>query len=315
MKRDIKILVTALIIFLLSGCSMIEQKEDIVIVYTNDVECELSGEIGYAGVKAYKDYLKSENKYVSLVDAGDFFDGEAAQKSGGKYIVQIMNAVGYDVVTLGNQEFSIGLEELADCINDSDFDYVTCNLKYIGKGNDPLRKVKPYVIKKYGWTKVAFIGVITPETDTPGKPSYNAISEDGELIYSFYADDDPQDFYNQVQKTIDKVRKKVDYVIVLAHLGSNGSREGYSSYDLIENTSGIDVVIDGHSHTEVSGEPVLNMAGDMVALTSTGHKLDNVGVLFLHPDHTVTTGLYPTVENKDPEIEALVSSIESSLAE
>ena len=315
MNKLVKLVEIVLIVFLLSGCDLFEQKEDIIILYTNDVESELSGEIGYAGVKAYKDYMESENKYVSLVDAGDFFDGEAARKSAGEYIVRIMNAVGYDVVTLGNQEFSIGLAELAECIGNSQFDYVCCNLKYIGKGNDSLKKVKPYVIKKYGWTKIAFIGVITPETDTPGKLAYEAISEDGELIYSFYAEDDPQDFYNQVQKTIDKVRKKVDYVIVLAHLGSNGTREGYSSYDLIENTSGIDVVIDGHSHTEVSGEPVLNMNGDMVALTSTGHQLKNIGVLSLHPDHTVTTALYPSVENKDPEIEALVGSIETSLAE
>ena len=52
----------------LSGCEMFEQKEDIFIMFTNDVASEVQGEIGYAGVKGYKDYLSSENSYVTLVD-------------------------------------------------------------------------------------------------------------------------------------------------------------------------------------------------------------------------------------------------------
>lgn len=292
----------------LSSCKH-EQPEDIYILYTNDVAGEVYGGVGYAGVKGYKDQLKKEHQYVSLVDAGDFFDGPFSGNDKGKAVVQIMNAVGYDVAAIGNQEFSIGLDALAENIAESGFDYVSCNLKYIGKGDDPLKKVKPYVIKKYGWTKIAFIGVTTPETMIEGKPSYEAIRQDGELLYSFYEGNEGEDLYEQVQKTVDKALKRADYVIVLSHLGSNSVTEGFSSYDLIDHTSGIDVVIDGHSHTVISGEGVYDADGNNVVLTSTGKELENLGVLTIHPDHTFNTVLYPSVYEKDSEIDELISSL------
>lgn len=306
--KRITLILAALII--LSGCEL-EQTEDIYIVFTNDVASEVDGEIGYAGVKGYRDHLLSEHRYVSLVDAGDFFDGEIGHAADGLYMVQIMNAVGYDVVTLGNQEFSIGLDALAKNIGESDFEYVSCNLGYIGNGKDPLSKVKPYTIKRYGFTRVAFIGVTTPETLIPGKPAYNAILEDGEPIYSFYGGNGGDDLYEQVQKTVDKIRKKADYVIVLAHLGMNSVKKGFSSYDLIENTTGIDVVIDAHSHTPNTGEAVANKEGKNVVLTSAGEKINYLGVLELHTDHTYTTTLYDSVYYKDSSITELIDEIKN----
>ena len=307
MKKKISLIICLILVCIfVTSCSR-EQTEDIVILYTNDVASNMvEGEVGYDGVKAYKNQMEEEYNYVSLVDAGDFFDGGISSKSSGVSIVKIMNAVGYDVVCLGNQEFSIGLDNLAKNIDGSSFDYVSCNIKYIGSGKNSLKKVKPYVIKKFGPTKIAFIGVTTPETTVPGKLAYEAIIQNGELIYYFYDGDDGPEFYQQVQNTVDKVKKKVDYVIVLAHLGSNGVREGFSSYDLIENTNGIDVVIDGHSHTVISGEGVYNKDGEMVVLTSTGERLENLGVLNIHPDHTFTTVLYPEVYEKDPAVTQLI---------
>ena len=284
-----------------------EQTEDIYILYTNDVASEVNGEIGYAGVKGFKDELKSEHKYVGLVDAGDFFDGQLARQTNGQMIVEIMNLVGYDVVALGNQEFSIGLDVLAKNISISDFDYVSCNLKYLGPGKNPLKKIKPYVIKRYGPTRIAFNGVTTPETLKEGKEARAAIEKNGELLYSFYEADDGSELYEQVQKTIDKVRRKVDYIIVLSHLGSNSVTEGFTSYDLIDHTSGIDVVIDGHSHTVIPGEGVYDSEGNNVVLTSTGEKIKNLGLLIIRPDHSFQTVLYPSVYNKDAKVEEVIN--------
>ena len=312
MNKLIKIVLLLAMIMSLCSCDMFEQKEDIIILYTNDVAGTLvEGEVGYDGVAGYKKYLLTENNYVSLVDAGDYFDGKVGARSGGKDVVRLMNAAGYDVVAVGNQEFSIGLDNLAEAIKESDFDYVSCNIKYTGSGKDPLNAIKPYVIKRYGWTKVAFIGVTTPETVIEGKESYEAIVQDGNLIYDFYGGNDGYDLYDQVQATVDKVRKKVDYVIVLAHLGSNSVTEGFSSYDLISYTDGIDVVIDAHSHTVIWGEAVENMDGDNVVLTSTGEKLQYLGVLKLHPDHTYTTALYPTIDEKDPAVTEIIEEIQN----
>ena len=286
-----------------------EQTEDILIVYTNDVSGEVNGNIGYAGVKAFKDQLKAEHRYVSLVDAGDFFDGAYGRQNDGKDILSVMNAAGYDVVALGNQEFSIGLDELAENVGNASFPFVSCNLKYLGKGKDPLKKVKPYTILRYGPTKIAFIGVTTPETLTPNKPAYEAITVDGEPLYGFYEGNEGQDLYEQVQKTVDKAKKKADYVIVLSHLGSNSVTEGFSSYDLIDHCTGIDVVIDAHSHTVIFGEGVYDAEGNDVVLTSTGEKLEYVGLLSIHPDRTYTTVLYPNIEERDSTVQGLVDSL------
>lgn len=311
-KNVLKILTVMFLVLSLSSCKH-EQTEDIIILYTNDVASKLDGNITYAQVKGYKDMLESENHYVSLVDAGDFFDGPASSFSKGSYIVELMNMVGYDFVVLGNQEFSIGLDALKKNIDDSDFTYLSCNLDYTGFLGNPLGKVKSYAIKNYGGTKIAFIGVTTPDTLTPGKPSYDAVVKDGKLLYHLYEDNEGQDLYKQVQKTVDKVRKKVDYVIVLAHLGQNSVKEGFSSYDLIANTSGIDVVIDGHSHTPNDGEAVTNIDGEMVVLTSAQEKLEFLGELRIHPDHTYNTVLYSSINETNENVEELIQAIQNQL--
>ncbi len=309
MKNKLVRIISILFICLsLSSCKQ-EQTEDIYILYTNDVASEVNGQIGYAGVKGYLDEVRSEHPYVGLVDAGDFFDGSFARSSNGESIVKIMNEVGYDVVALGNQEFSIGLENLKNNIAASKFNYVSCNLKYLGSGKDPLAKVKPYVIKRYGPTKIAFIGVTTPETLTEGKEARAAIEKDGQLLYSFYEANEGEDLYEQVQKTIDKAKKRADYIIVLSHLGSNSVTEGFSSYDLIDNTSGIDVVIDGHSHTVIPGEGVYDKDGNNVVLTSTGKELENLGVLIIHPDRSFNTALYPKVYSYDQQVQSLIDEL------
>ncbi|MBQ1287798.1 MAG: hypothetical protein IIY22_04505, partial [Erysipelotrichaceae bacterium] len=93
--------------------------------------------------------------------------------------------------------------------------------------------------------------------------------------------------------------------------GSNSVTEGFSSYDLITHTRGIDAVIDGQSHTPILGEPVLNLDGEDVALTSTGQKFQNLGVMILKSDHTIFTNLYPTIYESDEKIEKLVEEIKT----
>ena len=78
------ILMLSLPVFL-SSCKH-EQTEDIIILYTNDVASEVHGNVSFGEIKAYKDELMAENRFVSLVDAGDYFDGKISANSEGKYI-------------------------------------------------------------------------------------------------------------------------------------------------------------------------------------------------------------------------------------
>jgi len=308
LKNMKKILLLVLLLLSLCGCRH-EQTEDIWIVYTNDVASTIDGDIGYAGLKGFRDHCLTENPYVALVDAGDFFDGDLALNCSGGCIMKLMEAVGYDAVAIGNQEFAIGLDALSRNMQYSDFPFLSCNIKYLGEGEDPLSYRQPYVIKQYGYTKVAFIGVTTPETITPGKRTYSILTKDGEPIYDFYGANEGQDLYEQVQKTVDSLRKKADYVVVLAHLGMNSVAKGYSSYELIANTTGIDVVIDAHSHTENAGEAVANKDGTNVILTSTGQKFAYIGLMKIHPDHTYTTAIYSSTNYYDDGIREMAKQI------
>lgn len=314
--KKVKILMFVFMICLsLSGCNH-KQDHDIYILYTNDMHCNARGEeIGLAGVRAFKEQYKNTHTYVSLVDCGDFAEGNAyGEFHKGLKMVMLMNDCGYDVVALGNQDFMYGVDRVQRMLEDAKFDVVDCNIKYLGKDGYSLSDIKPYVIKKYGHTKVAFVGVMTPDILTEGKPSYDALLENGELAYSFYKGNEGQDLWEQVQKTVNKVRKKVDYVIVLSHLGIETKSEPYTSFEMIANTEGIDVVIDGHSHTVMHGEAVANKNGEGVVITSTGQNLENIGVLILGKDGTYTTTLYPRVEEKDPWILAELDEIDDEIA-
>lgn len=313
MKKATNIILIILMALGLFGCSH-EQDHDIYILFTNDVHCATEGEIGYAGVKYFRDQYVNSHTYVTLVDCGDAIQGgEMGKILDGYEIYMLMNDCGYEVAALGNQDFVYGMDAVKDRIEQANFDIVGCNYKYLGNGKDKLSGIKPYVIKKFGHTKVAFIGVLTPDTLTPGKPSYEAFVEDGALAYSLYEENDGQDLYEQVQRTVDKVRKKVDWVIVLSHLGNEQKSEPYTSLELIANTNGIDGLIDAHSHTVNFGTAVLNKDGDEVAMVSTGKELEYIGVMILQKDHTFSTNLYGSVEGYDPFIAAEIEDIKEEM--
>ena len=140
MKKIITFFLILFILLPLNACSK-KQEDDIYIVFTNDVHCAEEDNIGYAGVAAFTKELKKEHKYVSLVDVGDFSSGSAVGSlSVGYYPTMFMNAVGYDVATLGNHEFDYNIDNLLEYVlGCAEFDIVACNLGYTGK-NEKTRK-------------------------------------------------------------------------------------------------------------------------------------------------------------------------------
>ena len=113
--------------------------------------------------------------------------------------------------------------------------------------------------------------------------------------------------YKQIQKTVDKVRKQVDYVVLVAHLGVNGSQERWSSVAVAQNVSGVDVIIDGHSHEVNPATIVQGKLGKDVLITQTGTKLKNIGQLTIGVDGKVTTKLISGLQNKDTDLEKVIA--------
>ncbi len=289
-----------------------------VILYTNDVHCGIDDAIGYAGLAAYKKAYEKAGYDVLLADCGDAIQGAAVGTiSKGEYIVDIMNEVGYSVATIGNHEFDYGMDQFMALKDKAQYDYVCCNFTDL-EGNAVLT---PYVIKELGGWKIAFVGVDTPETFTKSTPTYFQDGE-GNYIYSFNGGNGGQDLFDIVQKYVDQaIGEGAEIVVALSHLGTEfiADDKAWTSSDLIANTTGIDAVLDAHSHSTIAGELVLNKDGEEVLLSSTGTKLEALGSLTITEDAdgalVLETELHTEKLFQDDDMTTYVEGIKAQYAE
>ncbi|MDO5574582.1 MAG: bifunctional UDP-sugar hydrolase/5'-nucleotidase [bacterium] len=282
--------------------------EEIAIIYTNDVHCSISDNIGYSGLAAYKKELEAAGKQVLLVDAGDSIQGGViGALSSGEYPMEIMNDIGYDVATIGNHEFDYGMEQFMKLKDEAKFPYVCCNFMDLTTNQ---RVFDAYQMFTFGDTEVAFVGITTPKTITSSTPKYFQ-NEAGEFVYGFCQDESGQKLYDTVQSAIDDARNAgADYVIGLAHLGVEATTSPWMSTEVIANTTGMDALIDGHSHTVMPEENVKNQDGKPVILTQTGTKLANIGTLTIDTTGKLSTSLTDnSYETKDADTDAYIAGI------
>ena len=281
---------------------------DIIILYDNDVHCSADG---YANMAALKTAMKERTPYVLLVSSGDFVQGGslgAASKGG--YIVEVMNAAGYDYVTLGNHEFDYAIPRLVELSNQLDAKVLCCNLLDLKADR---RMYDASTIVDFGGTKVAFIGVATPYSFSSSTPAFFQ-DEKGNYVYSLCA----ENLYDYVQNYIDDVRNQgVDYVVLMTHLGDNVETDPINAHSLIRNTNGVDVILDGHSHNIVPSLTLVNKDGKNVLYSQTGSHFENLGVLTIKPDGRISTELIPLGEfpAKDPAVEAVLNKVKKAYAD
>lgn len=311
------ILVAAAIPSFAKGASAKTNDNDVVILYTNDVHCGISGKIGYAGLVAYRNEVLEKTPYVLTVDNGDAIQGEAMGSiSKGSFIIDLMNEVKYDLAIVGNHEFDYTMPQLASLIKKAQFTYVNTNISYKGKDKTSfVDDTVPFVVKEFGAFKVGFIGLCTPTSITTSTPAY--FMENDKVVYDFGAGKDGKKLYSLVQKTVKKCQKAgADFVVVLSHLGDNGVPDAVSSRALIQNTYGISAVLDGHSHSVIECEKIANKKGQEVLLSSTGTKFEKLGKLTISRDGKFSTVLVgEEFTGKDAGIEAYIEKIQSSYNE
>lgn len=288
---------------------------DIVILYTNDVHCGVDDNLGYAGLATVKNALEAQGKHVVLVDNGDAVQGDTiGTLSNGEYIIDIMNEIGYDVATPGNHEFDYGMDQFFALTEQANFPYVSANFV----DNDGNTVLDPYVIKDVAGVKIAFVGISTPKTITTSTPKYFQ-DDNGNYIYSFQQDETGEKLYAAVQSAVDAARAEgAQFVIAMAHLGIEEDCSPWTSSEVIVNTTGIDAVLDGHSHSLIQGEKVKNKDGAEVLLSSTETKLAYIGCLTIKDDGSMSTTLISDNGMKDfiggiqEEFEELVNTVVAS---
>ncbi len=277
------------------------------VLYENDVHCAIDG---YARLATLKEAKLSVSPFVTTVTCGDFVQGDVVGSlSHGEHIVRIMNAVGYDVVALGNHEFDFGLPQLFRLTDSLDATVVCANFRH--QPTDSLL-FPPYQILSYDNVQIAYIGFITTATIGLVAPSTFQDSI-GQFCYDF----SHKRFYEQAQHYIDDARKQgADYVVALSHLGDTKLEGHPNSIDLITNTDGIDVVIDGHSHSIIADTLISNKLKKEVLLTSTGNKFSNIGLLKLDTDGCFSTQLIPNSDTTlidNTEIKSLTDSLQKKV--
>lgn len=230
-----------------------------VILHTNDVHGAVEG---YAYIAQLKADYEAKGAEVILVDAGDFSQGTTyVSSTKGADAVTMMNAAGYDVVTLGNHEFDYGYAQLKENMSKAKFK-VLCADVFNADGTPIFDANYTYTTKS--GVKIGFFGMETPETQTKANPT--------KIKGLTFATNDA--FTKAAADQVEAL-KDADVVICLAHLGVDGESKPYRSTDLYAAVKGIDFIIDGHSHTVMTkgenGEPI----------QSTGTAFASIGVIVI----------------------------------
>lgn len=291
------------------ACSPGVPDSAIVILYDNDVHCAVDG---YASFSAVAAMATTETPYVTKVSCGDFIQGDIiGSVTQGMAVVDIMNLVGYDIVTLGNHEFDYGVPRLVELMDSLDARVVCANFRNLSDGEPCF---EPFHIMKYGDVKIAYLGVTTTTTATNTSPKSFRDSK-GQLQYDFCL----HDLFTHIQSYVNSARAKgADYVIVLSHLGDLVNGEHPTSLDLIGHTYGIDVVLDGHAHSVISDTGVINAVGDTILLASSGTNFQYIGKLTLSTDGEFFSELISTEMGTlpiDNKVNSLVEDVMESIVE
>ncbi|WP_029231297.1 bifunctional metallophosphatase/5'-nucleotidase [Butyrivibrio sp. VCB2006] len=233
-----------------------------VILHSNDVH----GAIGrYAYIASVKENFQKRGAEVILVDCGDYLQGTPyVSSTKGRDAIVSMNSAGYQIVTIGNHEFDYGYDALKKDLAIAKFKVVCANA-FDANGNAIAAQNTMYTTAS--GMKIGFFGMVTPESQTKANP----VLIKGLTFLS------GKEMYACAQGQVDTLKAQgADLVICLSHLGvsAEASSAGNSSTDLYKNTKGIDLMLDGHSHTIMT-------TSDNMPVDQTGTKFQTIGVVVL----------------------------------
>jgi len=275
------------------------ENKPLKIVFDNDVHGTLDR---YEYLAGYRDALKEAGFPVLTVSVGDYLQGSAyASVSHGQFCVDMMNAVGYDVVAIGNHDIDYGVNHLMAMRDSLTNTVMICSNLY---DKESKRCLPAFTVSNVGGYRVAFIGVLT--TATEQLEANVVFDRDGNRTCSFAKDSLVKD----VQKTIDIVRRSnPDWVILLTHMGVDPLNSHMASWQLVEQLKGVDVVIDGHSHSVVNTTILQNQMSPVV-VAQTGSGLNNIGCLTLQRGEAPRVKLY-SYQNlpQNPEVHAAYQQV------
>ncbi|MCR4994008.1 MAG: bifunctional metallophosphatase/5'-nucleotidase [Bacteroidales bacterium] len=308
-NRSLPNILLLLLLLPLNACSTLRNSEkdhvperSIVILYENDVHCKINGYKRLAGLRDH--IAQADTAYVGIVSCGDFLNGDVAGAlTRGQYIVDVMRQVRYDAVTLGNHEFDFGVHRMQELLPQIGAPVLCANL-FVNGLDTPM--YAPYLLCHYGNKQVAFVGVCTPSA--MADESYSFFDEEGHQLYDLR----PMQVFKLVQQAVDAARSEgADYVVLLSHLGEAPTADDVDSHTIVSHTHGIDVVLDGHTHSVIPHKEVPNDEGQPISISQTGTQFANIGKLVIAPNGRCSVELIPVADlkNENSRVAATVDSL------
>ncbi len=278
---------------------------NIVIIHTNDSHGHVGDNMGFSSVSALRQFYENTGADVVMLDAGDTFHGMPfATLNQGEDIVPIINEIGYAAMTIGNHEYDYGAAQLAHLTSQVDFPVVCANI-YDDDGN---LLYDPNLVLKAGGKTIGVFGLATPET---------AYKTDPKNVEGITFGDPIEAAREQVEIL---QAQGVDYIVALAHLGVSRASE-VTADKVATAVDGIDIIIDGHSHTQMEdGEPldtsIILEPHSNTMIASTGCYIQTIGVVTIEPDGNITAKLVDSDDfaEKDPGIDEMIDDINKDQA-
>ncbi len=212
--------------------------QELIILHTNDIHGRINsnledGQLGMPLIASLVEQYRNNYDNVLVMDAGDTIHGRPiTDRLQGRSTVETMNIAGYDVMVPGNHDFNFGYQRLLELEDKMDFSLVAAN---VFKDGDLL--FTPYVIKETPDYKVGIFGLATPDTYSTTHPNNIEGIEFGDMVEA------AQKYVAHLQE------KEVDLIVALGHVGFG---RNYPSTDIVKEVKGIDLFVDGHSHSRLS---------------------------------------------------------------
>ncbi|MBY0123513.1 bifunctional UDP-sugar hydrolase/5'-nucleotidase [Bacillus sp. S/N-304-OC-R1] len=312
-KKGFAILVSSLVVWSgFGGQSFVNAEgtaaadtKKITILHTNDtharVEEASNDGMGFAKISTLVKQFESDNPNTLLLDAGDTFHGTTfATLTQGESIAEVLNKVGYDGMAAGNHDFNYGYQRLLELEKKVVFPVLSANVRKA----DGTLLLKPYMIKEVDGIKLGIFGLSTPETHYKTHPK----NVEG-LTFT-----DP---VVEAQAMVKELKaQNVDMIIAVTHLGIDESSTD-TSIKVAKGAPGIDLIVDGHSHTTL----VEGLKGENNTLiVSTGEYTKNLGVVELTFEGKKLVDKQARLIKKeetadvkpDPEVEKVIKDIQES---
>ena len=233
----------------------------VTILHVNDVHTsinETAKAIGYAKIAGFAAQMKAKNPNTLFLDGGDSFSGtENAAVDNAVSLVPILNSVGFDAMVTGNNDYPFGTDHLLKLAGMVNYPVLCANMVKKDSGKPILPGYRIFTLAN--GTKAAVIGLTTPVSAAMGA---------ADLMYV--------NALEAGRKLVNELKPQADVIIGLFHVGDTEG-DPMTSVMLAKGIPGLDVIIDGHSHTRL---PEGRMEGGIL-IAQTGEYGENIGVIDL----------------------------------